>query len=133
MTSSPDKSAKKTRMTNQRIKILNYLKNVKTHPTAEKVYRAVSQELPQITLATVYRNLNMLADQGEILRMEINNEYHYDAQQGFHQHLVCTKCGKIEDLFVDEISRCVTCNINKKNFLVETVDIIIKGRCKECA
>ena len=85
----------KRRQTIQRIKILEYLEGVKTHPTAETIYREVKKELPTITLATVYRNLNLLADEGKIVKLEINNEYHFDADRSNHQHGVCKKCGKI--------------------------------------
>jgi len=47
--------------------------------------------LPTITLATTYRNLNILASDSEILRLEINNEYHYDADISKHQHCFCKK------------------------------------------
>ena len=65
----------KTRNTIQRIKIMKYLKSVKTHPTAEMVYNAVVKEIPSITLATVYRNLHNLANKGKILMFEFNKEY----------------------------------------------------------
>jgi Fur family peroxide stress response transcriptional regulator len=123
---------KNTRMTNQRLKIMEYLKSVKTHPTAEMVYNKVVKELPKITLATVYRNLNLLADQGEILRLEINNEYRYDADLSFHQHCVCKKCGKIIDLFQKEISRYALNKIRTNNFKPTSVNVIFYGICKKC-
>lgn len=120
------------RMTNQRIKILNYLKSVKTHPTAEIVYNAVKKELPTITLATVYRNLNLLAEKGEILRFEINGEYRYDACTDFHQHGVCKKCGKIVDSFQKEISKYALSKFKSKDFDADEVCIMFKGICKKC-
>jgi len=123
---------KPRRNTNQRIKILTYLKSVKTHPTAEQVYRVVKKDLPAITLATVYRNLNLLAEQGQILRLEINKEYRYDADKGYHQHCVCKKCSKIVDSFQKEISSSVLKRFQKKGFTPHTVEIIFYGICKEC-
>ena len=121
-----------TRNTNQKIKVLGYLKSVKTHPTAEMVYLEVRKELPCITLATVYRNLNQLAEQGTILRLEINKEYHYDADMGFHQHCVCNKCGQIIDLFQKEISKYCLGKIEIKDFHPTSANIIFYGVCKKC-
>jgi len=122
-----------TRLTNQRIKILEHLKSVKTHPTAEMVYDKVIKELPAITLATVYRNLNLLADKGEILRLEINNEYRFDGDISFHQHCVCKKCSKIIDLFQKEISGYALNKIKTNDFEPSSVNIIFHGLCKACS
>ena len=57
------------RQTIQKLKIMQHLHSVKTHPSAEMVYNAVKEEVPTITLATVYRNLNSLANAGKILKL----------------------------------------------------------------
>jgi len=119
-------------MTNQKLKIMEHLENIKTHPTAEMVYHAVSKELPAISLATVYRNLNLLAEQGRILRLEINCEYHYDGFCDSHQHLVCTNCGKIMDLGQKEISDYAMKKIISNDFELKSVRIIFYGVCKNC-
>lgn len=119
-------------MTNQKWKIVEHLKSVKTHPTAEMVYNAVSKELPAISLATVYRNLNLLVKQGEILRLEINGEYHYDGFCDSHQHLVCEKCGKIKDIFQTGISEYALRKLKTNNFEINSVKIIFDGICNSC-
>jgi len=121
-----------TRMTNQRLKIIDYLKSVKTHPNAKTVYEAVRKELPAITLATVYRNLNLLAEQGEILRLEINNEYRYDGDLCKHQHCICKECGEIFDVFHPDISDYALRKIEHDDFHPECVNIIYGGTCKKC-
>ncbi len=121
------------RNTSQRIKIVEYLKDVKTHPTAEAVYLEVKKELPAITLATVYRNLNLLADNNKILRLEINKEYHFDGDNSNHQHCVCVNCGKIMDVFQPEVSEYVLDKIKTKSFNPKSVTVIINGLCKECS
>lgn len=123
---------KKTRTTNQRLKILEYLKSVKTHPTAETVYKAVRKQLPNITLATVYRNLNCLAEQGKIQRFEVNSVSHFDGDVSFHQHCVCRKCGMIQDIFKDTIIRDALKKINLKGFEPKSMNIIIYGICRKC-
>ena len=121
------------RMTSQRIKVLQYLKSVKNHPTAEVIYREVKKDLPSITLATVYRNLNILAENKDIQRLEINGEFHFDGDTCNHQHFICNNCKKIFDIFDKTLSNAVLRNINKdKNFQVSCVNIIYRGLCKEC-
>ena len=119
-------------MTNQKLKIMEHLKNTKTHPTAELVYRVVSKDLPAISLATVYRNLNLLAEQGKILKLEINGEYHYDGFCDSHQHLVCTNCDKIIDIGQKEISNYAMRKIKSSDFELRSVRIIFYGVCKNC-
>jgi len=120
-----------TRNTYQRMKILEYLQSVCTHPTAEQVYTAVKKNIPTVTLATVYRNLNLLAEQGKILRLEINKEYHYDADICMHQHYICKQCGMITDIFDKSLSEHAL-NKTKKIFSADSVIIIFSGICKTC-
>ena len=121
-----------TRMTSQRIKILEFLRSVKTHPTAEDIFINVKKELPAITLATVYRNLNLLAEQGRILKLEINNEFRFDADMCAHQHWVCRQCGKIGDIFKKEISDYALRKAKPYGFDIECVTIIYNGTCQKC-
>ncbi len=120
------------RNTSQKTKILEYLRSVKTHPTAEKVYNAVKKDLPAVSLATVYRNLNILADEGIITRLEINKELHFDGDISCHQHCVCKSCGKIIDIFNKEVAKCAMKKLTTKEFSPECINIIIYGRCKRC-
>ena len=83
----------------QRSAVLHYLRSVTSHPTAELVYQAIRQEFPKISLGTVYRNLNLLADQGEILRLNCGDGVdHYDAVIEPHNHFICRSCGQVLDL-----------------------------------
>jgi len=124
---------KQTRMTNQKLKIMEYLAKVKTHPTAEDVYRAIKKDLPQISLATVYRNLNLLAEQGKILKLEVNGEFRFDGDLCHHQHCVFRKCGKIIDVNQKEISDYAMSKIKTGEFKPQCVGIIFRGLCRNCA
>ena len=111
----------------QRELILEYLKSVDTHPTAEMVYNALRKECPNISLGTVYRNLEKLYSNGDIPkeRFDGNIEKHY--------HGVCKKCGCIEDIFV-KYDESIDKNIsNNYDFKVLSHDIIFNIICSKCS
>lgn len=83
----------------QRKFILNYLQKTDNHPTAKEIYFALIPKLPQISQATVYRNLKLMAAEGKIQQIFLsNNEMHFDADLTPHFHAYCPKCGKIKDI-----------------------------------
>ncbi len=88
-----------SRQTIQKSIVLDYLRSVKTHPSAEMVYRAVRERLPQISLGTVYRNLEKFAAQGKILKITVSQKSRYDGDNSTHGHFFCEVCGKIDDVF----------------------------------
>ncbi|MDE7187396.1 MAG: transcriptional repressor [Lachnospiraceae bacterium] len=88
----------------QRQMIKDFLMTRKDHPTADIVYMNVRNEHPNISLGTVYRNLSLLADLGEIQRLRFGDGVdHYDADTSEHYHFICTKCGSIIDLKTDNL------------------------------
>ena len=88
----------------QRETIKDFLMTRKDHPTADVVYMNVRQQNPNISLGTVYRNLTLLADIGEIQRLRVGDGVdHFDADTSPHYHFVCTECGSVVDLQMDSI------------------------------
>lgn len=88
-----------TRMTRQRAVILEELRKTKSHPTADELYSIVRERLPRISLGTVYRNLDFLADNGEIRRLEAaGSTKRFDGDISWHQHVRCIHCGRIGDV-----------------------------------
>lgn len=88
----------------QREEIKSFLMTRKDHPTADVVYMNVRKEYPNISLGTVYRNLTLLADMGEIARLRVGDGVdHFDADTSPHYHFVCTECGSVIDLEMDSI------------------------------
>jgi Fe2+ or Zn2+ uptake regulation protein len=120
------------RNTVQKMKIMEYLISTDAHPTAETVYMAVSKEIPTISLSTVYRNLNTMAENGEILKFEVGNEAHFDADVSFHHHVYCKECKAVFDLHDSNISNFISENANIPNYKIENINLIFTGRCKEC-
>lgn len=88
----------------QRDMIKAFLMGRKDHPTADIIYMNVRQQNPNISLGTVYRNLTLLADIGEIQRLRVGDGVdHFDADTSPHYHFVCTECGSVIDLEMDNI------------------------------
>lgn len=119
--------------TNQRTLVVEYLKSVRTHPTAEKVYEEVRKTLPHIGLATVYRNLKILSKRGEILEVETSGASRFDADTSLHQHFICEKCGDVMDVFIKGLTeKSIVAMKNKRNFFVRTAKIDFYGLCERC-
>src|SRR6056297_3643031 len=94
--------AKNTRMTKQHKAILRVLKNTESHPTADWIYEQVKKEIPNISLGTVYRNLNVLSELGKIQILDYGSTYsRYDGNPKNHYHFRCEKCGRVYDINVD--------------------------------
>jgi Fur family peroxide stress response transcriptional regulator len=93
-----------TRYSRQREAIQRYLCSTTSHPTAEMVYEVLQTEYPHISLGTVYRNLNLLVEQGEILRLDCGDGTdHFDGCTKPHYHLYCNGCRRVMDLRMDSI------------------------------
>lgn len=89
----------------QREAIKKFLLTRRDHPTADVVYNSVRNEFPNISLGTVYRNLTLLADIGEIARLRVGDGVdHFDYDTSPHCHFVCSKCGQVVDLDMDSAS-----------------------------
>ena len=97
-----------TKYSRQREEIKSYLASRKDHPTADAVYMAMRERIPNISLGTVYRNLTMLADNGEILRLRVGDGVdHFDYDTSNHYHFICSKCGSVIDLDMKSIDSIV--------------------------
>jgi len=93
------------RMTRHRRCILDCLRRSEEHPTADQVHRLLRRRLPRTSLATVYRNLELLCERGLIRRMDgPDGRRHYDGDLEHHYHVVCERCGRVGDLHVEPIA-----------------------------
>ena len=85
-------------MTRQRNVILEELRNVDTHPSADEVYEMVRKRLPRISLGTVYRNLEILSESGEIQKLELGCTLkRFDGIAKNHYHIRCIHCDRVVD------------------------------------
>lgn len=95
-------SKKGSRMTKQKRVIFEILKNTDAHPTADYIYQEARKVLPNISLGTVYRNLRVLLEQGDILELNYGSTFsRYDGNPSDHYHFMCKKCGKVQDVTLD--------------------------------
>ena len=120
------------RMTRQRAIILEELRRVDTHPTADELYDIVRQRLQRISLGTVYRNLDLLAEQGEILKIEsAGSSKRFDGNISFHQHVRCQKCGRVADI-MPPMSVPDTRHIMLPGFTITAARLEFDGLCGVC-
>ena len=117
----------------QRELVLKTLQENICHPTAEHIYALLKKELPSISLATVYRNLNQLAANGMVKKIEgLDGSIHFDHNLSKHYHFVCTKCNKVYDVPYD-VAPDLGKNVSAKTgLIIENYDITFKGICPEC-
>lgn len=119
----------------QRQVIKDFLMTRKDHPTADVVYMNVRQTYPNISLGTVYRNLSLLADLGEIRRLRVGDGIdHFDADTSTHYHFVCTECGSVIDLTMkpDSIDRIMDTAAADFDGTIEGYMTYFYGVCGNC-
>lgn len=120
----------------QRECIKHFLATTKEHPTADNVYLHVKREFPNISLGTVYRNLNLLIDLGEAIRITLpNSADRFDGHVEPHNHFYCTKCKKVLDLELDakEIYAINQAAAADFDGIIESSNTFFYGLCGDCA
>lgn len=124
---------KAQRMTRQKKVIVDILRNTKTHPTADWIYEQARKEIPGLSLGTVYRNLNILKEAGEILELNYGSTYsHYDGNPVNHYHFHCNVCGNIYDIDLPKECKIVTDNCNIEGHQVNSHRLELYGTCRQC-
>ena len=121
-----------TRMTKQRAVILEALRSVRTHPTADEIYGLVRKKMPRISLGTVYRNLDLLASSGEIRRLDrAGVQKRFDGDLTPHQHVRCENCGSVGDVF-PPLPLPDTSKANLSGFYIKKAEVEFIGLCATC-
>lgn len=117
----------------QREAIKEYLSVTKEHPTADTVYLVIRKDYPNISLGTVYRNLNLLAEQGEILKINCQDgSDRFDGNPKPHYHFLCKECGRVLDLkmeVIDHINMIAGAGFSGK---IDGHVTFFYGLCPEC-
>lgn len=128
-------SQSKVRYSKQRETIYEILCNDHSHPTVDTIYTQVKKIIPDISLGTVYRNLNQLAELNRINKLDFGEgALRYDAKLEPHYHFICDSCNHIQDLHIDaSVLTPLIDNVqNHCNANVLSCDIVVHGICKKC-
>ncbi len=117
----------------QREAILRFLKTRKDHPTADVVFRYIREDIPNISLATVYRNLNQLASAGTILRLTVDGKTdHFDACVEPHYHFCCRCCNAVKDIDMEPLPELIAKAQEVSCFKIEETTVLFSGLCNDC-
>lgn len=121
-----------SRNTIQRTLVLKALDKL-NHPNAEEIYNKVLETRPNISRGTVYRNLNLLADKGDILRITVTGGGdRFDINTYNHCHFQCSKCLKVFDLEADYPEGLLSNIHNSNGFFIDSYTILYTGVCQQC-
>lgn len=120
-------------MTSQRRLIYDTVRKSMTHPTADEIYEKVRKRLPRISLATVYRNLEVLSEQGLIRKLELGaSQKRFDRTIDDHYHIRCGICGKIDDLPASPAEGIEQKFEPMSGYLITGHTLEFSGICPEC-
>lgn len=123
----------KNRNTLQRRLVLETVRRMRNHPTAEEIYLAIAAENPLISKATVYRNLKLLSEQGESLRIPIpDGADRFDFNVAPHYHVKCRICNQVSDVDMPYQAELYDQIADTKGFRMESHQILFIGVCSEC-
>ena len=121
------------RMTNQREIILSELKKSKRHLAADELYDLVKKVMPRISLATVYRNLEVLSEAGIIRKLEISGrQKRFDSDVSDHDHIYCVVCHRVDNLNIERKSVDSEKLAAGAGYSVTGYRLEIIGICPEC-
>jgi Fe2+ or Zn2+ uptake regulation protein/predicted transcriptional regulator len=121
------------RMTHQREVILDELGKCKNHPTADLLYERVKKRLPRISLATVYRNLEILSEAGMIKKLEISGRqkrFDWDLEQ--HDHIFCVQCRRVDNIEINRDGKLSLSDDQSRGYQISGCRVEFFGVCPKC-
>ena len=116
----------------QRMAIMTYLLEHKTHPTIEEIYKSLSPDMPTLSKTTIYNTLKLFVENGAASMLTINEKttcYDYDTSP--HAHFICKKCNKVTDLFYGVENMIPSRQEIEGNRIVD-MQVYYRGICKDC-
>lgn len=125
--------ANKIRITPQRYGVLEYLIENDNHPTADEIYKALSDRFPSMSVATVYNNLRLFTTIGFVKEMKFGDaSSRFDYATTQHYHAICENCGKVEDIYYPGLEDVEKVTAELTGFKVSSHRLEIYGLCTEC-
>lgn len=126
--------ARGQRVTSQRLVILRELRNRGRHATAEEIHRSVRHDLPGTSTPTVYATLELLVELGLARKLDFGmGVWLYDARTEPHQHTVCRRCGRIDDIDLPLDREGLMQAAASTGFVPDAAELVVSGLCAECA
>ena len=117
----------------QREIIFEALKENVVHPTAETLYEIIKKNYPDVSKATLYRNLSLLTDLGVIKKIDgLESSAHFDHNTHLHYHFICDCCGKIFDVTSNVAQNVVDKTEMETGFNVTNHEFVFHGLCNDC-
>ncbi|MCC8160871.1 MAG: transcriptional repressor [Oscillospiraceae bacterium] len=123
----------KMKYSKQRDALLTLIRSTRSHPSADWLYENLRKDFPNISLGTVYRNLSVLVENGDIIRIRTaSNKEHFDGFVYRHHHFVCRRCDKILDVDIDGMDAAEEQAAQKLGAQVEDYSLVFYGICSDC-
>jgi len=121
------------RKTKQREAILRTLRKTRSHPTVDQIYDEVRKHIPNISKGTIYRNLQVLQENGDITELKLNGTLsRYEVKQESHYHFRCEKCGRVSDIDIPVNSELDREAEKRTGLKVAYHQLEFCGLCKDC-
>jgi len=121
------------RKTRQLSLVWQAIKDDKSHPTADQIYARVRRKLPNISLGTVYRNLQKLVGSKKLQVLMLGRSQHFDPLVQRHQHFICEVCDRVFDVLVDAQREIRPAKLPEEGFTVTSHQLAFYGTCKTCS
>jgi Fe2+ or Zn2+ uptake regulation protein len=120
------------RVTPQRVVLHRALRELDRHVTADELLESVTDRLPNVSLPTIYATLDLLEDLGMVRRVQRAGTTLFDPRTESHHHLICTRCGAIEDLDSDLDTAKLERAAARQGFEHDRIEAVVLGRCAQC-
>ena len=121
------------KVTPQRLAVYDALSSTKSHPNAEMLYNMLQPSYPTMSLATVYKTMDILAELGLIQVLNVGEDsYRYDAETASHPHIRCTECNRVDDIFNFQDEGLMNGVEAKTSYQLTGRQLYFFGRCPHC-
>lgn len=121
-------------LTRQREVVLRVIREADEHLTANEIFTAAKGKFPTISFATVYNSLRFLKDAGHISEISFGNgASRFDRTTHRHDHAICTQCGMLVDIEMEQPAELMRQAARRSKFKPESLEFTLRGKCPDCA